>query len=305
MAINNALTKGKQTQSLTFSDFMTKKDVIDKIKGMIKGREGERFITSIISAVSHNPELQKCKNATILSSALQGEALKLSPSQQLGQYYIVPFKDNKNERVVATFQIGYKGYLQLAIRSGQYRNINVVAIKKGELISYDPLTEELKTQFIDDDEIRENTETIGYYAMFETINGFFKSMYWSKKKMEAHAQKYSQSYKKDLRDKTKYTFWSKDFDGMAYKTMLRQLISKWGIMSIDLQNAIEKDMTITTDDGNTKYFDNDNSIEVEIKGGAVNSDENIEKEARSLNDNDDNDIENNDKEENVVENFFE
>lgn len=218
-------------------------------------KRASKFVAAITSAVSTNPELQKCDAGTILSAGLLGEGLNLSPSPQLGQYYLVPFND-KNKGKVAQFQLGYKGYIQLAIRSGYYKKLNVLAIKEGELIRFDPLNEEIEVQLIEDDEVREAAPTIGYYAFFEYTNGFRKAIYWSKKKMEAHAQKYSQGYAADVRKGTAWTFWSKDFDGMAYKTMLRQLISKWGIMSIEMQNAIDSDMAVIREDGTPDYVDN-------------------------------------------------
>jgi len=212
-------------------------------------KRSAKFITSITSAVSCNPALQECDAGTILSAALLGEGLNLSPSPQLGQFYMVPFNDSKNKRKVATFQLGYKGYIQLAIRSGQYKKLNVLPIKQGELISFNPLEEEIHVQLIEDEVERENAVTIGYYAMFEYINGFKKAMYWSREKMESHALKYSKGYAA----KKGYTFWEKDFDAMACKTMLRQLISKWGIMSIELQTAYERDDTIVNEDGTYEY----------------------------------------------------
>ena len=191
-----------------------------------------------------------------------GESLNLSPSPQLGHYYLVPFND-KNKGKVAQFQLGYKGYLQLAIRSGYYKKINVLDIKEGELVKYDPLNEEIEVNLIEDEEAREKAKTIGYYAMFEYTNGFKKTLYWSKSKMQEHAKKYSQGYRADLSKGTAYTFWSKDFDGMAFKTMLRQLISKWGIMSIEMQNAVEKDMGVINEDGSVDYVDNQNYVEQE------------------------------------------
>ena len=125
------------------------------------------------------------------------------------------------------------------------------------MINYNPLDETLEVKLIEDEEIREQTETIGYYAMFEYQNGFTKTLYWSKAKMEAHAQKYSQAYRSDLQKGNKYSFWSKDFDGMAFKTMLRQLISKWGIMSVDFQTAITNDMAVISENGQPQYVDND------------------------------------------------
>lgn len=236
----------------------------DMYKNLINQTLGDkdratRFIASISSAVATNQALQECDAGTILSGALLGESLNLSPSPQLGQYYLVPFNDSKKGYKVAQFQLGYKGYIQLAIRSGQYKKLNVLAIKKGELIKYDPLNEEIEVSLIEDEEERENAETIGYYAMFEYTNGFRKSLYWSKSKMEKHALKYSKGYAAHKG----YTFWEKDFDGMAYKTMLRQLISKWGIMSIDMQQAVEKDMTAINTDGTYEYVDNEEDTIIE------------------------------------------
>lgn len=236
----------------------------DMYKNLINQTLGDkeratRFIASISSAVATNQALQECDAGTILSGALLGESLNLSPSPQLGQYYLVPFNDSKKSCKVAQFQLGYKGYIQLAIRSGQYKKLNVLAIKKGELVRYDALNEEIEVNLIEDEEERENAETIGYYAMFEYTNGFRKSLYWSKSKMQKHALKYSKGYSAHKG----YTYWEKDFDGMAYKTMLRQLISKWGIMSIDMQQAVEKDMATINTDGTYEYVDNEEDTIIE------------------------------------------
>ena len=253
MAVNNSLAKNNQRLGITA--YLTNDAVKNQINNVIGGKDGTRFISAVVSAVNNNPALQECTNQSILSAALLGESLKLSPSPQLGQYYMVPFND-KNKGKVAQFQLGYKGYIQLAIRSGQYKKLNVLAIKEGELVKFDPLNEEIEVKLIEDEEARENAETIGYYAMFEYTNGFKKAMYWSKSKMEAHALKYSMGY----RAKKGYTFWEKDFDGMAYKTMLRQLISKWGIMSIELQSAIDADMAVINDDGTKNYVENEPDV---------------------------------------------
>lgn len=196
-----------------------------------------RFVSSITSAVATNPMLQECDPATILSGALLGESLNLSPSPQLGQYYLVPFNNTKKGCKDAQFQLGYKGYVQLALRSGYYKRLNVMAVKQGELKSWNPLTEEITLDLMEDEIARENAPSIGYVASFEYLNGFSKTIYWSREKMEAHALRYSKGYAA----KKGYTFWEKDFDAMAFKTMLRQLISKWGVMSIDLQSAFEAD----------------------------------------------------------------
>lgn len=266
---------------------------MDLVKNQVNqavGKNSMRFVSSVVSAVTNTPALQECTNASILNAALLGESLDLSPSPQLGQYYMVPYENKKEGVKVAQFQMGYKGYIQLAIRSGQYKKLNVLAVKEGELVRFDPLAEEIEVRLIEDEEKREQAKTIGYYAMFEYINGFKKALYWSKKKMLSHADRYSQAFSKDAKEmtvrgkkKTKVSFadfeagnfpkedewmyssfWYKDFDGMAFKTMLRQLISKWGIMSIEMQRAYEGDMAEIREDGTNSYVDNqpeDNSAE--------------------------------------------
>lgn len=260
MAVSNSLTKANIQKRLGIGAYLTGDAVKNRINEVVGGKDGQRFISAVVSAVQTNPSLAECSNQSILSAALLGESLKLSPSPQLGQYYLVPFND-KEKGKVAQFQLGYKGYIQLAIRSGMYKKLNVLAIKEGELIKYDPLNEEIVVKLIEDEEMRENTPTIGYYAMFEYVNGFKKCLYWTKKKMENHALQYSAGYKNDKRKGTAYTFWSKDFDGMAYKTMLRQLISKWGVMSLEFANAIESDMAVINEDGSKSYVDNVVDIE--------------------------------------------
>ena len=278
MAATNSLANRQKKTG--FTAYLKNEAVKAQITKVVAGKNGDRFITSIISAVNTNPALQECTNQSILSAALLGESLKLSPSPQLGQYYMVPFND-KNKGKVAQFQLGYKGYIQLALRSGQYKKLNVLAIKEGELVRYDPLNEDIEVKLIDDEEEREKAPTIGYYAMFEYLNGFRKTMYWSRNKMLLHADRYSQAFSKDGCDiNTKFgkkhkvsfeeyeagnfpqndawmysSFWYKDFDGMAYKTMLRQLISKWGIMSIEMVDAMDRDMTVINEDGTVDYVE--------------------------------------------------
>lgn len=247
----------------------------DSVKNQLQqavGKNSMRFVSSVVSAVTVNPALQECTNKSILSAALLGESLNLSPSPQLGQYYMVPYENKKEGTKVAQFQMGYKGYIQLAIRSGQYKKLNVLAVKEGELVRFDPLAEEIEVRLIEDEEKREQAKTIGYYAMFEYINGFKKALYWSKKKMASHAEKYSAAFSKNgglkslelleqgkipQKDLWKYSsFWFKDFEAMAFKTMLRQLISKWGIMSIEMQRAYEGDMAEIRENGTNQYVDN-------------------------------------------------
>ena len=259
---NEVITKPKS--QVTFSGFMTSEGIKKKVNEIIGSKEkGSRFISSIVSAVSTNPQLGQCENSSILSGALLGESLNLSPSPQLGRYYLVPFKD-KTRGMVAQFILGYKGYLELAQRSGQYKDINVIEVKEGEYKGRNSLNGNPTFEFIVDDDVRDTKETIGYMATFTLINGFTKTIYMTKKQMEEHALQYSSGYRADKKNKTAYTFWTKDFDGMAFKTLLRQLISKWGIMSIDMQTAYEGDMAVINEDGSKNYVDNAPDAEFEI-----------------------------------------
>ena len=215
-----------------------------------------RFTASITSAVAVNPALQECDAGTILAGALLGESLNLSPSPQLGQYYLVPFMNRKANKIDAQFVLGYKGYIQLALRSGQYADLDVTEIKQGEYLGKDSMTGKPKFQFIEDDDQRDALPTVGYMAYFEYMNGFRKVLYWSKEKMMNHADTYSkafsrQKYEELLAGKIpesemwKYSsFWYKSFDDMAKKTMLRQLISRWGVMSIEMTKALESDNAV-------------------------------------------------------------
>lgn len=269
----------------------TYQDLINRTLG--DPNRAKRFIASITSAVAVNPALQDCTPSTILAGALLGESLNLSPSPQLGQFYLVPFKsqlkdkngkklyvtdengnilkDEKGKWIPITesnaqFVLGYKGYIQLALRTGQYRRLNVVAVKEGELIRYNAFSEELVCNWIEDEERRANLKTIGYAARFEYMNGFEKVIYWSKEKMLAHADRYSPAFSADAakkiengeisaNDMWKYSsFWYKDFEGMAMKTMLRQLITKWGIMSPEIETAFEKDASVATINNNGEIF---------------------------------------------------
>lgn len=270
-------------QRIPFSVMINTKDFQKSINNSIKDpNRARRFVSAIVSAVAVNPALQECTPQTVLSGALLGESLNLSPSPQLGQYYLVPFKQKEKrdrsgniispECTNAQFVLGYKGLIQLALRSGQYKRLNVVSVKDGELHGWNPITEDFTIIPIEDENEREKARTVGYLASFEYLNGFTKTIYWSKEKMVAHADRFSAAFSKEAtagrypkvsfadyeahnypeKDEWLYSsFWYKDFDGMAHKTMLRQLISKWGVMSIDLQTALEKDAEAETE----SYFE--------------------------------------------------
>ena len=230
-------------------------------------QRARRFVSAITSAVAVNPALQECEAGTILAGALLGESLNLSPSPQLGQYYLVPFKSKAKydrqgnllspEVVKAQFVLGYKGYIQLALRSGAYADLDVMDIKQGEYLGKDPMTGKPRFSFIEDDNERDMLETIGYMAYFEYLNGFRKVIYWSREKMLSHADEYSPAFSakafQDIqdgkiaeKDMWRYSsFWYKNFDDMAKKTLLRHIISRWGVMSPEMQTAFERDSSVS------------------------------------------------------------
>lgn len=239
-----------------------------------------RFVSSVVSAVQANPKIGECTNQSIVNAALLGYALNLSPSPQLGQFYMVPYnKKNKKGEITsieAQFQMGAKGYKQLAMRTGQYLDLDVIYVRQGEYLGRDKFTGKHRFEFIQDDAIREELPVVGYLAYFELLNGFRKQIYWTKEKMEKHADTYSQAfslsdYKKLLNNEIpkselwKFSsFWYKNFDEMAEKTMIRQLISKWGIMSIEMEDAYTKDMAVIDDNRNPVYVDNEKNIAVQV-----------------------------------------
>lgn len=276
----NEIQKTSNANKMTFSAFMTSNAITNRVQSILGDEKtSKRFVSSIISAVSNNPQLKECDNASILSGALLGEALGLTPSPTLGKIYLVPFKD-KERGMVAQFILGYKGYLELAMRSGQYKDINVMEIREGEYKGRNKENGKPMFEFIEDDDVREETKIIGYMASFTLLNGFTKTIYMTHKQMEEHALKYSNGYRADKKNKTSYTFWSKDFTSMAFKTLLRQLISRWGIMSIELQQAYDNDMAVINEDGTKKYVDNDDE-NIIIEANEIN--EEPKEEIKNLN----------------------
>lgn len=246
-------------------------------------KRANRFIANITSAVAVNPNLQDCDAGSILAGGLLGESLGLLPSPQLGQFYLVPFecrvkgpdgkaimclnqdgspmKDKYGKTVYltekkATFVVGYKGLIQMALRSGVYADMDAIEVHEGEYKGRDKLTAKPMFSFIEDDDERDAAPIVGYMSYLEMTNGFRKVIYWTKKKMIEHADTYSAAFSKSAyekiqngeipeRDMWKYSsFWYKDFNEMAKKTMLRQIITKWGVMSSELVDAFNNDGSV-------------------------------------------------------------
>lgn len=207
-----------------------------------------QYMSSIVNLVNSDTNLKKCEPMSVIASCMVAATMDLPVDKNLGYAWVVPYGTK------AQFQMGYKGYIQLALRTGQYKAINVVEIREGELINWNPLTEELEVDFTQ----RKSNKVIGYAGYFKLLNGFEKKDYWSKEDMEAHAKKFSKTYN------FKNGVWQTDFDSMAKKTVLRNLLSKWGILSIEMQKAY-------TADNNTikeSILEEDN-VEIDFETGEV------------------------------------
>ena len=211
------------------------------------------FISSILAIVRSNSKLQDCSPNSILSAAGIAAALKLPINPSLGFAFIVPYKGQ------AQFQLGWKGFIQLAMRSGQYLTLNSGAVREGQIKEIDFVTGEIiRGEKISD-------EIVGYVAYMELINGFKKSLYMTIDELQAHAEKYSQSYAYDMRSGRKSSVWSTNFDAMAKKTVLKKLLNNFGIISIDQQSidlarALQADQAVITSEG-LRYIDNEQDEE--------------------------------------------
>ena len=226
----------------------------------VLGDKAPQFMTSITNAISGSPSLQRCEPNSILASALVAATYDLPIDGNLGFSALVPYWDNKSKTSRAQFQMMYKGFVQLAIRSALYENMNVSEVYEDELVAYNPITGELEL-VKNFDECAQRKEgkkdkVVGYYAWFKLLTGFKKELYMTADECRNHAKQYSASYKKDLEKNWTSSKWSTDFDAMAKKTVLKLLLSRWGVLSIDMQRAIQDDQKVYSDDGSESYADN-------------------------------------------------
>jgi recombination protein RecT len=205
-------------------------------------KQANGFITSLLNL--KQDKLKGCDNMTVLGSALKAASLKLPIDPNLGFAWIIPFKNHG--KLEAQFQIGYRGFIQMAQRSAQYKKLNVTEIYEGQLKSFNPLTEELELDL----DNKQSDAVIGYAAYFRLLNGFEKTVYWSKEKVTAHARRFSKSFGNGP--------WKTDFDAMAKKTVLKNMLSTWGILNIDMQEAVSSDSkVIKTDEESYEVFEED------------------------------------------------
>jgi recombination protein RecT len=257
----------------------------------VLGSKAPQFMASIVNVVSASTQLKACDANSIMAAAFVAASFDLPIDSNLGFAALVPykksFKDNEgnwHKKNLAQFQMMYKGFVQLAIRTGQYEKMNCSEVYEDEIRSYNPITGEC--EFITDfsqTHQRENGETdkiVGYYGWFRLCSGFTKELYMTKNEVLNHAKKYSQSFRYDLDDHKKNSKWSTDFDAMAKKTVIKMLLSKWGILSVEMQKAITDDQKTFDEDGNGDYGDNQPDVieaqdpftQIEDKGGEPEKD---------------------------------
>lgn len=265
----NQLAEIKQQN---IASYLAVESVQDNVKKIVGEKDAQRFISSLVSAVQTNPSLAECSNKSLLNAALLGQSLDLPQSPQLGMFYMIPYDNKKTGVKEAQFQISYKGLIQLAIRSGQYKKLHVTDIREGELKDYNPIEDEYTFTPETDMTKRVGLKVIGYYASFELVNGYKKSIYWSHEQMEEHAKRYSVSYRKGWD-----SIWKSDFDKMAYKTLIKQLLSRYGVMSVEMSKAVVNDQAVLEEENNPMYVDNvdipEKGVNPFTEGGVIDVDE--------------------------------
>lgn len=228
------------------------------------------FVNNIVALVSNSVSLQECVPMSLIYAGLKATALNLPLDPNLGFAYVIPYKNNKKGITEAQFQIGYKGLIQLAIRTGQYLLLNVTEVRHGEYKGTNLLTGEVEVSAVPD---RESQPVIGYVAYFKLTNGFAKALYMTVDKVKEHATRYSQTYSSKYDYIRKSSKWTTDFDEMAKKTVLKLLLSKYGPLSVEMRNAIEADQAVIDDQGYAQYLDNpaNQQMTVEEIGQAVDA----------------------------------
>ena len=236
--IRDMVEQRKQQGAMPTVKRLLSQDAYKKRFEDVLGKRAPGFMASVINATNTNKNLASCDPYTVISSAAVAATLDLPIDNNLGFAYIVPYGGK------AQFQLGYRGFIQLALRTGLYRKMNVSEVYEDEIESYNPITEEIYFTPVDQWEQREKGLTnkiTGYYAFFELLNGFRKELYMTKAQITNHAKTYSKSFSNPKGR------WKQDFHAMALKTVIKRLLSKWGIMSIEMQTAMKADQAVVKD----------------------------------------------------------
>jgi recombination protein RecT len=253
----NEVVKKPQTGLQKFNAMLENTRTQEYLTSVL-GEKKQTFVSNMVALVSSNKALSECDPSTIMFSCLKATALSLPLDPSLGLAWVLPYKDNKNNTTVATFQLGAKAYIQLALRTAQYRKINVRDVREGEIVGEDFVSGEMQFKKLEKD--RSKSQVVGYVAMFELINGFSKQLYMSVDELDAHAKRFSQTYRKG------YGLWNdKEMrPAMMEKTILKRLLSKYGVLSVEMEQAIKSDSAVLGEDNSVRYIDNEeNAIDLE------------------------------------------
>lgn len=248
MAENNQIAPLK-----AFNLFIANPKTQDYLTTVLADKKAS-FVNNITALVSNNATLQVCKPDTLMFACLKATALDLPLDQNLGFAYVLPYKDNKKGETLAQFQMGYKGFVQLALRTGQFKTLNATEVHEGELVDEDFVTGELTFKKAEN---RESLPVIGYVAYFKLLNGFEKYLYMTAAEMKAHALRFSQTYKRG------YGLWAdkETFSSMAKKTVLKLLLSKYAPLSVEMQSAIKADQAVLKSEENVEYVDREPDVQ--------------------------------------------
>lgn len=251
--MSKQLTKPTGTKSVV--QFFEQDAVKSKFEAMM-GKNAPQFITSVLQVVNSNGLLANCDPVTIYTAAATAATLNLPINNNLGFSYIVPYKTKQKDgsyKDVAQFQLGYKGFIQLALRSGQFEDLGACAVHEGQISEENPLE-----GFKFDWKAKTSDKVVGYVAFFKLLNGFKKYYYMSVEDLRKHGKQYSKTYDQQ------YGQWQKNFDGMATKTVLKQLLSKYAPLSVEMQQAVTVDQSVVKDPETleVEYIDNAETQEV-------------------------------------------
>jgi recombination protein RecT len=248
-----ATTNNKAPAVMTIKEFLAAPAIQKRIKEMLDDRASD-FTTSVISLAGQDPKVMECEPRSLFNACLTAASMRLPVSKELGMAHIIPYKNNKLSKVEAQLQLGWRAYVQMAQRSGEYLTIAAAPVYRGQLVSSDPLRGNV---YDFRPEAKLSDDVLGYASLFILRNGFEKDMFMTVEELMQHGKRYSQSFKSN------YGPWVDNFDAMAKKTVLKLLIKNFGPMSIDMAKAVNVDQAVVKDDGSLDFIDGEEASKLE------------------------------------------
>ena len=243
--MSNEIAQRQQTPLQRFNGVM-KDTRTQEYLASVLGNKKDQFVTTLISAVANNENLQTCEPMSLMYTAMKATALGLPIDPNLGYAAMIPFKDGKSGKTLCQFQVQRDGWVELLMRTGQVKFVANEVVYEGQLVKKNKFTGE----YVFDEDAKKSDKVIGYMAYIRLNNGFEKTVYWTVEECRAHALRYSQTFKKG------YGVWKENFDAMCLKTVLKHLIKKYAPKSVEVLSAITDDQTVANEDGGSTYADN-------------------------------------------------